>query len=180
MGHVPMGTTDSERCVERIQCPGSPPPSSNHHRDRTRTLVSWDPRHIVTPLPSQTPNENHKSTNITIRDRWMTSVKTRRTNTNLPWGGGSRQCSVERYIYGSQPRVQKRTSSRGSRGEKPQDVITQTQVSRKVEGPTVKEGVGIVEGETETGRWIDHEEDRKGCRRDTSRNHTGVRGGKTR
>ncbi len=24
---------------------------------------------------------------------------------------------------------------------------------------------------------IDHEEDRKGCRRDTSRNHTGVRGG---
>jgi hypothetical protein len=81
MGHVPMGTTDAERCVERIQCAGSPPPSSIHHRDRTRTLVSWTPRHIVTPLPSQTPNENRKPTNITIRDRWMTwmtSVKTRR------------------------------------------------------------------------------------------------------
>jgi hypothetical protein len=36
----------------------------------------------------------------------------------------------------------------------------------KVEGPTVKEGEGIVEGETETGRWIDYEEGRKGCRRD--------------
>jgi hypothetical protein len=44
-----------------------------------------------------------------------------------------------------------------------------------VEGPTVKEGAGIVEGETETGRWIDYEEDRKGCRRNTSRNHTGTR-----
>jgi hypothetical protein len=40
MGHVPMGTTDAERCVERIQCAGSPPPPSSHHRDRTRTLVS--------------------------------------------------------------------------------------------------------------------------------------------
>jgi hypothetical protein len=77
-GHVPMVTTDTERCVERIQCAGSPPPSSSHHRDRTRTLVSWSPRHIVTPLPSRTPNENRKTTNITTRDRWMTSVKTRR------------------------------------------------------------------------------------------------------
>jgi hypothetical protein len=68
-------------------------------------------------------------------------------------GGGSRQCAVESYIFGSQPCVQKGTSSRGSRGEKPQDVIAQTQVSRKVEGPTVKEGAGIVEGET--GRWSD-------------------------
>jgi hypothetical protein len=59
MGHVPMGTTDAEHCVERIQCTGSPPPPSRHHRDRTRTLVSWVPRHIVTPLPSQTPNENY-------------------------------------------------------------------------------------------------------------------------
>ena len=95
-------------------------------------------------------------------------------------GGGSRQRAVESYIFGSQPRVQKGTSSRGSRGEKPQDVIAQAQVSRKVEGPTVKEGAGIVEGETETGRLIDYEEGRKGCRRDTSRNHTGTRGGKTR
>jgi hypothetical protein len=30
MGHVPMGTTDAERCVERIQCAGSPPPPSSH------------------------------------------------------------------------------------------------------------------------------------------------------
>jgi hypothetical protein len=65
MGHVPMGTTDAERCVERIQCVRSPPPSSSHYRDRTRTLISWVPRHIVTPLSSRTPNENRKSTNIT-------------------------------------------------------------------------------------------------------------------
>ncbi len=77
LGHVPMVTTDTEHCVERIQCAGSPPPPSSHHRARTRTLVSWDPRHSDF-LPSQTTNENHKSTNITIRDRWMTSVKTRR------------------------------------------------------------------------------------------------------
>ncbi len=80
MGHAPMGTTDVERCVERIQCAGSPPPPSSHHHDRTRTLVSWAPRHIVTPLPSQTSNENRKSTNISIRDRWRTSVKTRRVH----------------------------------------------------------------------------------------------------
>jgi hypothetical protein len=40
----------------------SPPPSSSHHRDRTRTLVSWAPRHIVTPLPSRTPNESSQTT----------------------------------------------------------------------------------------------------------------------
>ena len=30
---------------------GCPPPTSSHHHDRTRTLVSWDPRHIsfITP-----------------------------------------------------------------------------------------------------------------------------------
>jgi hypothetical protein len=52
--------------------------------------------------------------------------------------GGSRQGVVEKYIFGSQPSVQKGTSSRGG---KPQDENSQTQVSRKVEGPTVKEWV---------------------------------------
>jgi hypothetical protein len=42
--------------------PGSPPPSSSHHHDRTRTFVSWTPRHIVTPLPSRTPNESSQTT----------------------------------------------------------------------------------------------------------------------
>jgi hypothetical protein len=46
-----------EHCVERIQCTGSPPPSSSHHHDRTRTLVSWTPRHIVTPLTCRTSNK---------------------------------------------------------------------------------------------------------------------------
>ena len=41
---------------------GSPPPSSSHHHDRTRTLVSWAPRHIVTPLASRTPNESSQTT----------------------------------------------------------------------------------------------------------------------
>ena len=41
---------------------GSPPPSSSHHRDRTRTLVSWSPRHIVTPLSRRTPNESSHTT----------------------------------------------------------------------------------------------------------------------
>ena len=41
---------------------GSPPPSSSHHHDRTRTLVSWVPRHIVTPLPSRTTNEISQTT----------------------------------------------------------------------------------------------------------------------
>ena len=36
---------------------GCPPPPSSHHHDRTRTLVSWAPRHIVTPLVNRTPNE---------------------------------------------------------------------------------------------------------------------------
>jgi hypothetical protein len=45
------------------------------------------------------------------RGKWDLS-----TNTNLPWGGGgSRQRAVENYIVGSQPRVQKGTSSRGGR-----------------------------------------------------------------
>ena len=46
---------------------GSPPPSSSHHRDRTRTLVSWAPRHIVTPLPSRTPNESRQTTNSPLK-----------------------------------------------------------------------------------------------------------------
>ncbi len=67
---VPIGTTDDERCVERIQsyiqCAGSPPLSSIHHRDRTRTLVSWSPRHIVTPFPCRTPNEGSQTTKSII------------------------------------------------------------------------------------------------------------------
>ncbi len=62
MGHVPMGTTEPWRCVSMNQCVGSPPPSSRHHFDRTRTLVSWSPRHRVTPLSSRKPNANRKST----------------------------------------------------------------------------------------------------------------------
>jgi hypothetical protein len=71
MGHVPMGTTEPWRCVSMNQCVGSPSPSSRHHRDRTRTLVSWSPRHRVTPLSSRKPNANRKSTK---RTRWMVSV----------------------------------------------------------------------------------------------------------
>ena len=41
---------------------GCPPPPSSHHHDRTRTLVSWAPRHIVTPLASRTPNESSQTT----------------------------------------------------------------------------------------------------------------------
>ena len=92
------------------------------------------------------------------------------------WGGGSRrQRAVESYIFGSQPRVQKGTSSRGG---KPQDVNAQAQVSREVEGPTVKEGVES-DGRS-TGRLSDRREGRGGRRHDTWRNHAGVRGGKTR
>ena len=82
------------------------------------------------------------------------------------WGGGSRQHAVESYIFGSQPRVQKGTSSRGG---KPQDVNTQAQVSREVEGPTVKEGVES-DGR-ETGRRIDRGEGRGRRGRVTLRNH---------
>ena len=60
--------------------------------------------------------------------------------------GGSRQRAVENYIFGSQPRVQKGTSSRG--GE-PQDVSAQAQASIKVEGPTVS--VEVEDGEVEAG-----------------------------
>ncbi len=35
------------------QFTGSPPPSSNQHRDRTRKLVFWVPRHIVTQPRSE-------------------------------------------------------------------------------------------------------------------------------
>ena len=84
----------------------------------------------MTPLPSRTPNENSQTTSTVIgilpretpdtlhgigegrasrreycdtREKWDLS-----TNTNLPWGGGgSRQRTVESYIFGSQPCVQK-------------------------------------------------------------------------
>jgi hypothetical protein len=49
MGHVPVGTTETWHCVSMTRSAGSPPPSSNQHRDRshrTRTLVSWSPRRI--------------------------------------------------------------------------------------------------------------------------------------
>jgi len=52
------------------------------------------------------------------------------TNTNMSLWGGSRQRTVESYIFGSQPRVQKGTSSRGG---KSQDVKTRSQVSKEVE-----------------------------------------------
>ncbi len=48
-------------CVNDPACWKSTP-SSSHHHDRTRTLVSWSPRHIVTPLPSRTPNESSQTT----------------------------------------------------------------------------------------------------------------------
>ena len=58
------------------------------------------------------------------------------------WGGGSRQRAVESYIFGSHSRVEGvRTSSRGGN---PPDVKAQAQVSREVEGTTVKEGVESV------------------------------------
>jgi hypothetical protein len=38
MGHVPMHTTETWRCVYMTRRAGSPPPSSSQHRDRTRTL----------------------------------------------------------------------------------------------------------------------------------------------
>ena len=151
---------------------GSPPPFSSHHHDRTRTLVSWSPRHIVTPLPCRTPNEINQTTKsspieftredtsrapllvffpVNPRSHYMVSGRVERGNNRRVencgisrptriclWGGGSRQRAVESYIFGSQPSVQKGTSSRGGN---PQDFNAQTQVSRKVEGPTVKEGV---------------------------------------
>jgi hypothetical protein len=46
------------------------------------------------------------------------------------WGGGSRQRAVENYIFGSQPCVQKGTSSRGG---KSRYVNARAQVSREVE-----------------------------------------------
>ena len=52
--HEALCVNDPER--------GSPPPSSRHHHDRTRTLVSWTPRHIVTPLSCRTPNEISQTT----------------------------------------------------------------------------------------------------------------------
>ncbi len=139
---------------------GSPPPSSIHHHDRTRTLVFWDPRHIVTPLPCRTPNENNQTTKssqikftredtsrtpllvffpVKSRSHYMVSGRVERGNTRRVGNCGisrpTRICLCENYIFGSQPFVQKGTSSRGGN---PHDVNAQVQVSRKVEGPTVR------------------------------------------
>ena len=140
----------------------------SYHRDRTRTLVSWVPRHIVTPLSSRTPNESRQTTKssplkstredpsrapllvffpVKPRSHYMVSGRVERSMTprgsgiSRPTricllGGGSRQCDVKIYIFGSQPRVQKGTSSRGGN---PEDVNVQAQVSREVECPTVKD-----------------------------------------
>jgi hypothetical protein len=70
------------------RCVGSPPPSSSHHHDRTRPLVSWSPRHIVTPLPCRTPNEAVRPQKVV---RLSSPVKTRRGHCywySSPWNPG--------------------------------------------------------------------------------------------
>ena len=168
MGHVPMDTTDAERCVERILCAGSPPPSSSHHRDRTRTLVSWAPRHIVTPLPSRTPNERSQTTKSSpikltredpsrtpllvffpVKPRPHYMVSGRVESSVTPGGSGisrpTRICLGEVGVVSVPLKATSsdlnRVSKKGtsSRGGKPRDVIAQAQATIKVE---VLTGVG--------------------------------------
>ena len=105
----------------------------------------------MTPLSSRTPNERRQTTKSSpggSREGYPTSGRLwdLSTNTNLPLWGGSRHRSVENYIFGSQPCVQKGTSTRGG---DPQDVSAQAQPSIKVEGPTVS--VEVEDDEVEVG-----------------------------
>jgi hypothetical protein len=68
---------------------GSPPLSSSQHRDRTRTLVSWVPRHIVTPQcrtpQCRTPNEIGKTTKNSPIDSPVKSRRVHRYWYSSPW-----------------------------------------------------------------------------------------------
>ncbi len=52
---------DALEHVGLTQRPGSQPPTSSQHRDRTRTLVSWSQRHMTTQLRSEHRVCNHRS-----------------------------------------------------------------------------------------------------------------------
>ena len=99
---VPMGTTETWRCVWMTRRAGSPPPSSRQPSVRTRTLVSWAPKHMATPQ-RRTSNYQHPEC-YKYTWGWLPEVKPTCTHVYKPSALLVQTCfSAERILADAGP-----------------------------------------------------------------------------